>query len=369
MRLFASAALGLLFTGITIIAAPAQTAPPVTGSPAATAPAPAVAAGPAWADVSSWANVHPVETHNVVYANMPVIKNPSVLNPSRPGGAVLPTPNIGGTVDLHLDVFQMPSAKPAPVVVHLHGGGWTAPAGQSHSPGPFTALLAAGISVVSVEYRPSLEAPAPAALQDVHCALAWVKANAAKYNFDVNRVILYGVSAGGEMALMAAYAPDTFDPPGCTDQPKVAAVLDYYGPPDLAEALLHEPGSGDFNRQWFGLAVPLPADPAAAAAANGAPAPARWPEPSTAELALAKQLSPMNYVRPGVPPTYIVNGDRDPRVNPAQDSKLKSALDAAGVPAGHDIIPGAGHGNFPKPEANKAWLLCLQFLQAQGILQ
>jgi acetyl esterase/lipase len=326
------------------------------------------APAPAWADPANWGNVHPTETHNIVYANMPVIKNPSVLNPSRPGGAVLPTPNIGGTVDLHLDVFQMPSAKPAPVVVHLHGGGWTAPAGQSHSPAPFTALLAAGISVVSVEYRPSLVAPAPAALQDVHCALAWVKANAQKYNFDVNRVILYGVSAGGEMALMAAYAPDAFDPPGCTDQPKVAAVLDYYGPPDLAEALLHEPGSGDFNRQWFGLAVPLPADPAAAAPAKEAPAPVRWPEPSAGEVALAKQLSPLNYVRPGLPPTYIVNGDRDPRVNPAQDSKLKSALDAAGVPAGHDIIPGAGHGNFPKPEADKAWLLCLQFLDAQGIL-
>jgi acetyl esterase/lipase len=324
------------------------------------------APAPAWADPANWGNVHPTETHNIVYANMPVIKNPSVLNPSRPGGAVLPTPNVGGTMDLHLDVFQMPSAKPAPVVVHLHGGGWTAPAGQSHSPGPFTALLAAGISVVSVQYRASLEAPAPAALQDVHCALAWVKANAQKYNFDVNRVILYGVSAGGEMALMAAYAPDTFDPPGCTDKPKVAAVLDYYGPPDLAEALQHEPGSGDFVRQWLGLAVSLPADPAAA---NGTPAPARWPELNAAELALARQLSPMNYIRPGVPPTYIVNGDRDPRVNPAQDSKLKMALDAAGVPAGHDIIPGAGHGNFPKPEANKAWLLCLQFLEAQGILR
>ena len=324
---------------------------------------------PAWMDTANWASVHPVETHNVVYANMPVIKNPSVLNPSRPGGAVLPAPSVGGTVDLHLDVFQMPSATPAPVVVHLHGGGWTAPAGQSHSPAPFTALLAAGISVVSVQYRPSLEAPAPAALQDVHCALAWVKANAAKYNFDVNRVILYGVSAGGEMALMAAYAPDKFDPPGCTDQPKVAAVLDYYGPPDLAEALLHEPGSGDFVRQWLGLAVSLPADPAAVAGANGTPAPARWPEPSAAELELAKQLSPMNYIRPGMSPTYIVNGDRDPRVNPAQDSKLKAALDAVGVPAGHDIIPGAGHGNFPKLDANKAWLLCLQFLQAQGILQ
>ena len=367
MRLPASAALAILFAAI--IAAPAQTAPPVTGSSAATAPAQAVAAGPAWEDVSSWGNLHPVETHNIVYANMPVIKNPSVLNPSRPGGVVLPTPNIGGTVDLHLDVFQMPSAKPAPVVVHLHGGGWAAPGGQSHSFAPFTALLAAGISVVSVQYRTSAEAPAPAALQDVHCALSWVKANAAKYNFDVNRVILYGVSAGGELALMTAYAPDSFDPPGCTDQPKVAAVLDYYGPPDLAEAMLHEPGSGDFLRQWLGLAVPLPADPAVVAAANGAPAPTRWPEPSAAEVALAKQLSPMTYIRPGLSPTYIVNGDRDPRVDPAQDSKLKMALDAAGVPAGHDIIPGAGHGNFPKPEANKAWLLCLQFLEAQGILQ
>jgi acetyl esterase/lipase len=346
-----------------IIAAPGQTAPRVAGSSAATAPA----AGPAWEDVSSWENVHPVQTRNVVYASTPVVKNPSVLNPARPGGAVLPTPEIGGTVDMHLDVFQMPSAKPAPVVLHLHGGGWAAPGGQSHSPGPFTALLAAGMSVVSVQYRTSLEAPAPAALEDVHCALAWVKANAAKYNFDVNRVILYGVSAGGEMALMAAYAPETFAPPGCTDQPKVAAVLDYYGPPDLAEAMLHEPGSGDFNRQWFGLAVPLPSDPAATA--DGKPAPVRWPEPSAAEVALATKLSPLNYVRPGVPPTYIVNGDRDPRVNPAQDTKLKIALDAAGVPAGHDIIPGAGHGNFPKPEANKAWLLCLQFLKGQGILQ
>ena len=336
---------------------------------ATTACAQTAVAAPEWMDATNWASVHPVETHNIVYASMPVIKNPSVLNPSRPGGAVLPTPKVGGTVDLHLDVFQMPSAKPAPVVVHLHGGGWTAPAGQSHSPAPFTALLAAGISVVSVQYRSSLEAPAPAALEDVHCALSWVKANAQKYNFDVSRVILYGVSAGGEMALMAAYAPDTFDPPGCTDQPKVAAVLDYYGPPDLAEALLHEPGSGDFNRQWFGLAVPLPDDPAAAVAANGTPAPARWPQPSAAEVELAKKLSPMNYIRSGVPPTYIVNGDRDPRVNPAQDTKLKMALDAAGVPAGHDIIPGAGHGNFAKPDANKAWLLCLQFLEAQGILQ
>jgi hypothetical protein len=48
---------------------------------------------------------------------------------------------------------------------------------------------------------------------------------------------------------------------------------------------------------------------------------------------------------------------------------LKKALDAAGVPDGQDIVPGGGHGNFPKAEADKAMLLCLEFLKAPGILQ
>lgn len=281
-----------------------------------------------------------------------------------------------GTLDLHLDVLQVPSAKPTPVVVQLHGGGWIR-GDRPSSYRTFSALLAAGMSVVTVDYRVAKEAPAPAAIGDVRCALAWVKANAAQYNFDLTRVVVYGASAGGHLALMAAYAPPSFDPPGCTDQPKVAAVLDFYGPTNLAEGLT-EHGSSDFTHQWLGMEKPLvpyigttPATsgPDVLPTAGGRAHSARWAEPDAATLTRAREMSPMSYIHAGLPPTFIVNGDRDPAVDPTQDAQLKKALDAAGVPNGQDIVPGGGHGNFSRPEADKAMLLCLQFLKGQGIVQ
>jgi acetyl esterase/lipase len=77
----------------------------------------------------------------------------------------------------------------------------------------------------------------------------------------------------------------------------------------------------------------------------------------------------MTYVKPGLPPTFIVNGDSDHTVDPTQSAELKLALDAAGVPDGQYIVPGGGHGNFSPAESDKAMLLCLQFLKANRILQ
>jgi acetyl esterase/lipase len=249
--------------------------------------------------------------------------------------------------------------------------------------------MAAGMSVVTVEYRNAKDAPAPAAVQDVRCAMAWVKKNAAKYNFDPNRVVTYGGSAGGHLALMAAYAPASFNPPGCTDQPKVVAVLDFYGPTNLAEGLTQR-GSSDFTHQWLGTQLPLPREsapagetPVAAPAASSANVGAnpdgmpaqprrvlvRWPEPDAKTLELAKAMSPMTYIRPGLPPTFIVNGDSDPTVDPTQSAQLKKALDAAGVPNGQDLVIGGKHGNFSREENEKAMLLCLRFLKANGVIQ
>jgi acetyl esterase/lipase len=335
----------------------------------------------AWMDAASWESVQPVVTRNIVYANVPVPGNPSANpNPGLAGGGMPRVPNspnaAPGTLDLHLDVLQVTSSKPTPVVIQLHGGGWIR-GNRSSSFRTFSALLAAGMSVVTVDYRVGKEAPAPAAIGDVRCAMAWVKANAARYNFDLTRVVVYGASAGGHLALMAGYAPASFNPPGCTDQPKVAAVLDFYGPANLAEAI-NQKGSSDSVHQWLGLEKPLVAYTGTAPATSGPDvAPAvnaggqgpRWAAPSEAVLARARTMSPMSYIRHGLPPTFIVNGDHDPAVDPTQDAQLKKALDAAGVPNGQDIVPGGGHGNFPKAEADKAMLLCLEFLQAQGILQ
>ena len=339
----------------------------------------------AWEDVATWKQVKPIETDNIVFVNVPLINNPSASpDPGTPAGIREPQPNTAppGTKDLHVDVYQVPSPTPTPVVVQFHGGGWIR-GDRPSSHASFRPFFAAGMSVVTVEYRNAKDAPAPAAVQDVRCALAWVKKNASKYNFDPNKVVTYGGSAGGHLALMAAYAPASFNPPGCTDQPKVAAVLDFYGASNVAEALTFR-GSSNFTHQWMGTQLPLPQEPAPAAPAtppsanaggnpDGMPAQPRrvprWSEPDAKTLELAKSVSPITYIRPGLPPTFIVNGDSDPTFNPTQSSQLKRALDGAGVPNGQDVVIGGKHGNFSPEENEKAMLLCLRFLKAHGVIQ
>jgi acetyl esterase/lipase len=245
------------------------------------------------------------------------------------------------------------------------------------------------MSVVAVQYRNAIDAPAPAAVQDVLCAMSWVKKNAAKYNFDPHRVVTWGGSAGGHLALMSGYAPASMYPAGCTDQPKVVAVIDMYGASDVAESLTYR-GSMDFTHQWIGLDLPLPRDPAPAAATavatpGSAPAPAstepanpdgmprprpqapRWADPTQAMLARAREVSPLTYIHPGLPPTFIINGDQDHTYNPTQSYKLKAALDAAHVPNQEDIVVGGGHGNFSPAENQKGTILWMQFLHDNGV--
>jgi hypothetical protein len=189
---------------------------------------------------------------------------------------------------------------------------------------------------------------------------------------------------------MAGYAPASFNPAGCTDQPKVVAVFDMYGDTNLVEALTQHGGS-DSVHQWLGMDLPLPgASPAAApkpapaakpAASSDAdyddtapvqPAPdraPRWPEPTTAVLARAREMSPMTYVSPHVPPTFIINGDSDHSVDPAQSVELEKALNAAGAPNIHYVVVGGGHGNFPPAENTKGMLLALHFLKDHGVIQ
>lgn len=79
-------------------------------------------------------------------------------------------------------------------------------------------------------------------------------------------------------------------------------------------------------------------------------------------------MSPLTYVRPGLPPTFIVNGDSDHTVDPSQSAELKKALDEAHVPDGQYIVAGGGHGNFSPEEQQKSMLLSLEFLHAHGAI-
>ena len=96
------------------------------------------------------------------------------------------------------------AAAPLPVLVYLHGGGWVFGSVATHD--PFCRLLseAAGVVVVSVEYRLAPEHPYPAALEDTLSAVHWAAAQAGQWNGDSGRLALGGDSAGANLAAVAA---------------------------------------------------------------------------------------------------------------------------------------------------------------------
>lgn len=109
-----------------------------------------------------------------------------------------------GQRQMHLDLFQPKElAKPLPVLVVIHGGGW-----QKGDKSKFRAmaqqLALKGWITAAIEYRLSGEAQFPAALHDCKAAIRWLKANAKQYHIDPNRIGLVGGSAGGHLAALVA---------------------------------------------------------------------------------------------------------------------------------------------------------------------
>src|SRR5690606_8203272 len=106
-------------------------------------------------------------------------------------------------VELKLDIYSRRDVTtPQPTLIFFHGGFWVAGSKDTQ----LTALLPwleKGWNVVNVSYRLGGIAPAPAAVIDAFCALRFVQANAAMYNFDTSRIVTSGQSAGGHLALAA----------------------------------------------------------------------------------------------------------------------------------------------------------------------
>lgn len=225
---------------------------------------------------------------------------------------------------LRLDVYDLPrNDGPRPAIVVVHGGAWFQGDKSTYDFGLHDRWLAAqGYVVFDVQYRLSGRWPAP--LEDVKCAIRWVRANAARYGVDPERIALMGRSAGAHLALLAAYTPnDMAYSSGCfrsETQPwfgdEVQAVVASYAPADL--------------RLW-------PAEPGGAIAQllGGLPAdlPARYAE-----------ASPVSHVRPGLPPTLLIHGQRDRLVPPTHSELLANLLRAAGVTTVLLRIPWGRHG-------------------------
>lgn len=262
------------------------------------------------------------------------------------------------TVSLRLDVITAgPASAPRPTLIYFHGGGLVegAKEGTLLYALPY---LARGMNAVNVEYRMAPESLAPAAVEDSRCALHWVYDNAGKYGFDTSKIVVEGHSAGGYLALMTGmlHPSDSFDNgctrvsaewrEGTTRDVKVAAIVNFFGPTDYVD-LLQGPNTRNFAVRWFG---DLPN-----------------------RLELARQLSPLSYVRDGVPPTISIDGDKDPIVPYQQAVRLHQALARQGIPNQLVTIQGGGHGSTTPYAWNREQNLQAQeaifkFLEKNGIL-
>ncbi|MFC3068854.1 alpha/beta hydrolase [Phenylobacterium soli] len=227
-----------------------------------------------------------------------------------------------------LDLYTPPKAGGAkPLVIYVHGGGWVN--GTARNAGAFTNfpavladLAARGYVVASLNYRLAGEARAPAASQDVDAAIRWLKAHAADYGIDKSRVAIWGGSAGGQLAGLAATDCTAADGKGESDCVQSAVI-------------------------WYGVFdfTALPAGPPPAPGATRAPggpggylgcAPAECPD-------VARAQSPIAHVDAKTPPMLLIYGAEDRTVPPDQSRAMAARLKAAGVRSAAIELPGADH--------------------------
>lgn len=247
--------------------------------------------------------------------------------------------------DAKLDVYQSREATtPNPTLIYFHGGGWTGGSKEGSSL-TFLPFLDMGWNVVNVEYRLAKVSLAPAAVQDGLCALRWVIRNAKDYNIDTNRLVTMGNSAGGHLALTTGMVPASAgldrQCPG-TEDLKVAAIVNWYGITDVNE-LLDGPNMKVYAVTW--LAAMMNRDE------------------------IAKRVSPLTYVRTGLPPIISIQGDADPTVPYSQNVRLHQALEKVGVRNQLVTIPAGKHGGFTDAEMMKAYDAIRAFLGQQDIMR
>ena len=208
--------------------------------------------------------------------------------------------------ELHLDIFYPGNSgnKLLPGLVLIHGGGWRTgdrqlviPMAQKFSQNGYVA--------VAIEYRLSTEALYPAAVYDIKAAIRWLRANAAKYMMDKNKIAIYGCSAGGHLAALIGTTNGnnklegnegnnhyTSDVEAIVD---VDGVVDFFG--KGSEEVYKKSGKPSAAHLWFG----------ASAEEN----PEVW-----------KEAGPINHTDKNTPPILFINSGQ-PRFHAGRDEMIK----------------------------------------------
>lgn len=238
-------------------------------------------------------------------------------------------------LDLYLPSAQ---AAPFPLLVMIHGGGFAVGSRTMVSAAIVKAFLAKGFAVASVDYRLSGEAPFPAAVQDVFSALGFIKEHAADWHIDPDKIVVYGESAGANLASMlgTAYGHGLFTQglSARTTSVRPAGVIAHFPPVDFLQldTLMSDQGC-----------------PASTINHNSATSfESRYLQAAIQSVpTLAAQANPATHAKQGVAPFFVQNGSTDCFVGSAQAFILVKAIQAAGGQVVYEQIEGADHGGAP----------------------
>jgi acetyl esterase/lipase len=212
-----------------------------------------------------------------------------------------------------LDLYVPQKAGPHPLVVFVHGGGWGS--GDKVDPivstyGP--SIVSGGSALASINYRFAPRFKYPAASEDVDCALNFLYSHAGSYGLDQKRVVLFGASAGGQLASYAGLSSaDSIQP----WRQSIRGVIDFYGISDF-KTLPSDARSARSAQRFLG----------------------------SVSSAQAASASPLTYANQPTVPFLILHGEGDNEVPLSQSQELATALQTHGNQVTFITVRRAGHG-------------------------
>lgn len=249
--------------------------------------------------------------------------NVTLVKPQLPEGVIAEQNIVYATLpytpygkrDLHLDLFRLEKPGKYPALVLVFGGGWRS--GSKEAQVPMAQQIAAkGYVTAAIEYRLSPEALYPADVYDIKAAIRYLRANAAKYDIDPDKIAITGSSAGGQLAALVGMtsgiekfdvdecsllqAQGTAQTPNENTSTKVQAIIDIDGILDFrapeesaSDNILGKRSAGAY---WFGKTF-------------------------KEDSALWIEASPIEYAGENTPPILFINSAQ-PRFHAGRDSVI-----------------------------------------------
>ena len=236
----------------------------------------------------------------------------------------------GGGKSLNADIFLPPvEEKNRPAVLFIHGGGWIE-GDRSQLRGYGILLARLGFVCMCNSYRLSNESIWPAQIQDVNCAIRYLRANATDLGLDPERIGVSGNSAGGHLSLMAAATnyDQIFEGEGGSNEvsSKIKAVCAIYPPTTIRQLEMPNPLENAFLMLMG----------------------------KEANKEDYEKASPLNYVTEDYPPCMLIHGSTDSVVRLKDSTKFYEKLIEFNRPTSLHIFSEEEHAFDGEPDYGRA---------------